>query len=67
MPEAPVPVESPNGTVILPQWLVRPLTVVAIISGVITPMLPEGVYRNVAIAVVGVCAGLGVYSGGARK
>lgn len=67
MPEAVGPPESPNGTVILPQWLVRPLTVLAIVAGVVGPMLPSETYRNVALAILGVCAGLGVYSGGARK
>jgi membrane-anchored protein YejM (alkaline phosphatase superfamily) len=67
MPESQLPVESPNGAVILPQWAVRPLTVLAIVAGVLMPLVPDGLYQKICLAVVGVVAGLGVYSGGARK
>ena len=41
--------------------------IVRLVAGVVGPMLSSETYRAVALAVVGVCAGLGIYSGGARK
>lgn len=67
MPETPVLAESPNGDVILPQWAVRPLTLLVIVAGSISALLPDGIYQRVAVAIVAVGAGLGIYSGGARK
>lgn len=59
--------ESPNGTVVLPQWLVRPLSALAVVAGVMIHMAEDGVFRNALGVFIAICAGLGIYSGGARS
>lgn len=67
MPEAPVPVPSPTGEPVLPQWAVRALSVVVISAGSVGPFLPDGHYKTACLVLVALGAGFGIVSQGVRR
>jgi hypothetical protein len=59
---------SPTGEPVLPQWLIRPITILVIMAGSVQPFLETGHWtQQAALVVIALGAGFGIYSQGARK
>lgn len=60
--------QSPTGEPVLPQWLIRPITILVIMAGSVQPFLEVGDWtQKAALVVIALGAGFGIYSQGARR
>lgn len=67
MPEAPMPVPSPTGEPVLPQWAVKTAVFVVALAALVQFEVPEGIWQKACRVVVGLGAAYGVVSQGVRK